>query len=125
MPHTGAARIGKPQHFFVFVRLLFQHNLLQLRPRASALGVSSAAKPFILGIMNGSNNGSGPGNPPVSGNRTMASSTVRVEGTNVVRVPFGVRQARRAKPQRPDHWATLVLPFHGGGGQPTPPPQAA
>jgi hypothetical protein len=28
------------------------------------------------------------------------------------------------KPQRPDHWATLVLPFHAGG-QPTPPPQAA
>jgi hypothetical protein len=45
-----------------------------------------------------------------------------VEGTNVVRVPFGVRQARRRKPQRPDHWATLVLPFQaGGGGGPTPP----
>jgi hypothetical protein len=42
----------------------------------------------------------------------------------VVRVPFGVRQSRRVKPQRPDHWATLVLPFNVGG-QPTPPPQAA
>ncbi|WP_255002604.1 hypothetical protein [Cyanobium sp. HWJ4-Hawea] len=61
--------------------------------------------------MNGNNNGSGP-------------TTVRVEGTNVVRVPFGVRQARRAKPKRPDHWATLVLPFHLGI-DPTPPPQAA
>jgi len=49
----------------------------------------------------------------------------RVEGTNVVRVPFGVRRARRARSERPDHWATLVLPFHGGdGGGPTP-PQAA
>jgi hypothetical protein len=48
-----------------------------------------------------------------------------VEGTNVVRVPFGVRLARRSRPERPDHWATLVLPFHGaGGGGPTP-PQAA
>jgi len=47
-----------------------------------------------------------------------------VEGTNVLRVPFGVRRARRARPERPDHWATLVIPFHGGGGGPTP-PQAA
>ena len=57
-----------------------------------------------------------------SGEQTSASSTglQRIEGTNVLRVPFGVRRARRARPQRPDHWATLVLPFHAGGG-PTPP----
>ncbi len=49
----------------------------------------------------------------------------RVEGTNVVRVPFGVRRARRARPERPEHWATLVIPFHaGGGGHPTPPAAA-
>ncbi len=48
-----------------------------------------------------------------------------VEGTNVVRVPFGVRRARRVRPERPDHWATLVLPFQQAGGDPTPPPQAA
>ena len=46
-------------------------------------------------------------------------------GTNVVRVPFGVRRPRRSRPQRPDHWATLVLPFQVvGGGDPNP-PQAA
>ncbi|MFU8885843.1 MAG: hypothetical protein ACNA8O_10340 [Cyanobacteriota bacterium] len=45
-------------------------------------------------------------------------------GTNVVRVPFGVRRARRSRPQRPDHWATLVLPFQANGFDPTP-PQAA
>lgn len=46
----------------------------------------------------------------------------RIEGTNVVRVAFGVRHARRSRPQRPDHWATLVLPFQAGnGGGPTPP----
>ena len=45
-------------------------------------------------------------------------------GTNVVRVPFGVRRPRRSRPQRPDHWATLVLPFHIHH-DPTPPPQAA
>ncbi|MEB3355067.1 MAG: hypothetical protein VKM34_12690 [Cyanobacteriota bacterium] len=47
------------------------------------------------------------------------------ESTNVVRVPFGVRRARRSRPARPERWATLVLPFQAGGGQPTPPPQAA
>jgi hypothetical protein len=50
--------------------------------------------------------------------------TMRVDGTNVVRVPFGVRQPRRARPARPDHWATLVLPFQPGSN-PTPPPRAA
>jgi hypothetical protein len=86
--------------------------------------------------MNGTNNGSGSKGSATKASTTKASatkgpdqsirttSTVRVEGTNVVRVPFGVRQSRRVKPQRPDHWATLVLPFHAGG-QPTPPPQAA
>jgi hypothetical protein len=54
-----------------------------------------------------------------------AAGSQRIEGTNVVRVPFGVRRARRPRPERPDHWATLVLPFQvGGGGGPTP-PQAA
>jgi hypothetical protein len=47
-----------------------------------------------------------------------------IEGTNVVRVPFGVRRARRRRPERPDHWATLVIPFQAGS-DPTPPPQAA
>ncbi len=50
--------------------------------------------------------------------------TFRVDGTNVVRVPFGVRQPRRRRPERPERWATLVLPFQAGGPSPTP-PQAA
>jgi hypothetical protein len=50
--------------------------------------------------------------------------TLHVEGTNVVRVPFGVRQARRERPGRPERWATLVLSFQPLGA-PTPPPQAA
>jgi hypothetical protein len=49
-----------------------------------------------------------------------------VEGTNVVRVAFGVRKPRRRRPGRPDHWATLVLPLQaGGGGLPPLPPHAA
>jgi hypothetical protein len=52
-------------------------------------------------------------------------TTEAVEGTNVVRVPFGVRRARRRRPERPDHWATLVIPFQANGGPTPPPPQAA
>ncbi|MFL0780893.1 MAG: hypothetical protein AB8E74_02820 [Prochlorococcus sp.] len=50
--------------------------------------------------------------------------TVSVDGTNVIRVPFGVRQARLQRPERPQRWATLVLPLQPLG-DPTPPPQAA
>ena len=50
--------------------------------------------------------------------------TLQVEGTNVVRVPFGVRQPRKNRPSRPDHWATLVIPIQPTGGS-TPPPAAA
>ena len=50
--------------------------------------------------------------------------TLSIEGTNVVRVPFGVRAARRTRPERPDHWATLVIPLQPIGN-PTPPPAAA
>ena len=54
----------------------------------------------------------------------VTGQTLRVEGTNVVRVPFGVRRPRRTRPARPEHWATVVLPFQAGGSTP-PPPQAA
>lgn len=62
----------------------------------------------------------------MDGNGTIESinGSLRVEGTNVVRVPFGVRRARRSRPERPERWATLVLPFQAGGSHPTP-PQAA
>ena len=54
----------------------------------------------------------------------VTGQTLRVEGTNVVRVPFGVRRPRRTRPARPEHWATVVRPFQAGGSTP-PPPQAA
>ncbi len=47
-----------------------------------------------------------------------------IDGTNVVRVPFGVRQPRRQRPNIPDRLATLVLPFQRSDF-PTPPPHAA
>ena len=67
---------------------------------------------------NGTNNGRG------DGNRSGDAGITRTAGTNVVRVPFGVRRARKTRPERPEHWATLVLPFQAGGGQPTPPTAA-
>jgi hypothetical protein len=73
---------------------------------------------LIVGTMNG-NGITG------SGGATTAGGTFQEEGTNVVRVPFGVRRARRRRPERPDHWATLVLPFQAGGGPHPTPPQAA
>jgi len=60
-----------------------------------------------------------------SGSGINGGGTFREEGTNVVRVPFGVRRARRHRPERPDHWATLVIPFQAGGGSNPTPPQAA
>ena len=54
--------------------------------------------------------------------RLARGETVNVSGTNVVRVPFGVRRSRRDRPERPDNWHTLVLPLQRF--EPTPPPQA-
>ncbi len=48
-----------------------------------------------------------------------------IDGTNVLKVPFGVRIPRKQKPQIPNRMATLVLPFQTIGGSPTPPPHAA
>ena len=73
-----------------------------------------------MGTMNGNTPGSGRPAAP----RGASAQLVRVEGTNVLRVPFGVRTARRSRPARPDHWATLVIPFQAGGHDPNP-PQAA
>ncbi len=47
------------------------------------------------------------------------------EGTNVLRVPFGVRQAKRLRSERPERWATVVLTFQAAGGPTPTPPQAA
>jgi hypothetical protein len=65
-------------------------------------------------------NGTTSGGPP-SGRDAGGGTSA---GTNVVRVPFGVRRPRRSRPARPERWATVVLPFQSGS-DPTPPPQAA
>ncbi len=50
--------------------------------------------------------------------------TLPTEGTNVIRVPFGIRRAQRERPSQPQRLATLILPFQREGN-PTPPPHAA
>ena len=49
---------------------------------------------------------------------------LQVAGTNVVRVPFGVRQPKKQRPAKISKWATLVLPLQSFNS-PTPPPNAA
>ena len=49
---------------------------------------------------------------------------LQVDGTNVVRVPFGVRQPKKQRPAKLSPWATLVLPLQSFDS-PTPPPHAA
>ena len=48
----------------------------------------------------------------------------KVDGTNVVRVPFGVRQPKKKRPEKVSSWVTLVLPIQSFDS-PTPPPHAA
>ena len=47
-----------------------------------------------------------------------------VVGTNVIRVPFGIRAPRRKRPEKNQHIATLVLPITSINS-PTPPPNVA
>ncbi len=49
---------------------------------------------------------------------------LEVDGTNVVRVPFGVRQPKKQRPAKLSKWVTLVLPLQSFDS-PTPPPHAA
>ena len=49
---------------------------------------------------------------------------LQVAGTNVVRVPVGVREPKKQRPAKISSWATLVLPLQSFDS-PTPPPHAA
>ena len=47
-----------------------------------------------------------------------------VAGTNVIRVPFGIRFPKRKRPEKNQNIATLVLPITSISS-PTPPPNVA
>jgi len=55
------------------------------------------------------------------GNNSEVSS---VEGTNVIRVPFGKRFSKKKRPDKNQNIATLILPIHTFIN-PTPPPHVA
>ena len=56
-----------------------------------------------------------------SGNNKKVSS---VEGTNVIRVPFGKRLPKKQRPDKNQNIATLILPINTYIN-PTPPPHVA
>ena len=56
-----------------------------------------------------------------SGNTSKVSS---VEGTNVIRVPFGKRLPKKQRPEKNQNIATLILPINTLIN-PTPPPHVA
>ncbi len=56
-----------------------------------------------------------------SGNNSQVSS---VEGTNVIRVPFGKRLPKKKRPDKNQNIATLILPLNTYIN-PTPPPYVA
>ena len=56
-----------------------------------------------------------------SGNNSKVSA---VEGTNVIRVPFGKRLPKKQRPDKSQNIATLILPINTFIN-PTPPPHVA
>ena len=56
-----------------------------------------------------------------SGNNSKVSS---VEGTNVIKVPFGKRLPKKQRPEKNQNIATLILPINTLIN-PTPPPHVA
>ena len=52
------------------------------------------------------------------------SKTSSVEGTNVIRVPFGKRFSKKKRPEKNQNIATLILPLNAYSN-PTPPPFVA
>ncbi len=62
--------------------------------------------------------------PSFVNNLTNASEVISVDGTNVIRVPFGLRSSKKKKPEKSQNIATLVLPLNSYNS-PTPPPFVA
>ena len=51
------------------------------------------------------------------------SEVCSIEGTNVIRVPFGIRLSKRKRPEKGQNIATLILPLNSIN--PSPPPYVA
>ena len=62
--------------------------------------------------------------PDFVGNLSNSNKVFSVAGTNVIRVPFGIRAPKRKRPEKNQNIATLVLPITSINS-PTPPPNVA
>ncbi len=62
--------------------------------------------------------------PRFAGDLNNHSEVRSVEGTNVIRVPFGLRSSKRKRPEKNQNIATLILPLNACNN-PTPPPFVA
>ena len=61
--------------------------------------------------------------PEFKSNQYQNNKVFSTEGTNVVRVPFGVRLSKKKRPEKNQNIATLILPINSFS--PTPPPNVA
>ena len=62
--------------------------------------------------------------PRFTGDLHNHSEIRSVEGTNVIRVPFGLRLSKKKRPEKNQNIATLILPLNACNN-PTPPPFVA
>ena len=56
----------------------------------------------------------------VNNNSLDNSNICPIEGTNVIRVPFGIKFSKRKRPEKNQNIATLILPL-SSYNNPTPP----
>ena len=62
--------------------------------------------------------------PDFISNNFDISGTHSIIGTNVIRVPFGIRFSKKKRPEKNQNIATLILPITSVNS-PTPPPNVA
>ena len=62
--------------------------------------------------------------PEFIDNNFDGTKTKITKGTNVIRVPFGVRFSKKRRPEKNQNIATLILPITSFSN-PTPPPNVA
>tara|TARA_Y100001968_G_C19400864_1_gene740937 strand:+ start:1364 stop:1663 length:300 start_codon:yes stop_codon:yes gene_type:complete len=97
-------------------------------PSSSHYGGGSVKKDHLTELKSSKHQNDQPDLPFFSDSLQVSLSlgkSVPVEGTNVVRVPFGVRHSQKKRPAKQNTWATLVIPLQPLGSPPTPPPHAA
>ena len=62
--------------------------------------------------------------PEFTNNNFDSANIQSTQGTNVIRVPFGIRLSKKKRPEKNQNIATLILPITSINS-PTPPPNVA